>query len=317
MRERLFDLVKNIFSVNIDQMNIIFCVLLLFSAIVNAAEVALTFDDCPRRTGSLMTGMARAEKLVKALKEAGVPQVAFFCNSPDREKDGWDRVKYFADAGHLIANHSADHPRLRDTPTTEYLQGIDRADRELSKLPNFRKWFRFPYLDEGGSPEQVLEVRRHLQATGYMNGYVTIDNADYYIDDLFGKAVSAGKKVRMRRLCSTYKKIMREEAEFTEAMALRALGRSVKHVFLMHETDLNALCIKDLVVELRRRGWKIISPDEAYRDPIAKAEPKETSKLNQGRVFALAQEAGDKGPFYSKWNEESAIRQELRRAKVW
>ena len=69
------------------------------------------------------------------------------------------------------------------------------------------------------------------------------------------------------------------------------MGRSPAHVLLLHETDLNALFIVDLVAGLRAAGWTIITMDEAYRDPIARMEP-DTLHLGGGRVSALAAAAG-------------------------
>ena len=43
----------------------------------------------------------------------------------------------------------------------------------------------------------------------------------------------------------------------------------------------------DLVAALRKRGWTIVSPDEAYKDPIARTEP-DTLHNGNGRVAALA-----------------------------
>ena len=74
-------------------------------------------------------------------------------------------------------------------------------------------------------------------------------------------------------------------------MARRTLGRSPRHVLLLHENDLAALFIGDLVTELRARGWTIISATEAFADPIAELEP-DTLFLGQGRIAALAHEAG-------------------------
>lgn len=264
-----------------------------------------------------MSGMERAKRLTEELKKAQVEQVAFFCNSPSREPDGLERLKFFADKGHLIANHSASHPNLNKTPVADYSKSIEQADKELRDLPNFRKWFRYPYLREGKTPEDVRAVRAVLAKNGYKNGYVTVDNGDWYMDDLLNKAVNDGKKVDNTKLCSTYKRIMAEEAEFYDNMSVKALGRSVKHVMLLHETDLNAICIGELVKELRSQRWKIISPEEAYKDPIADKEPSDLVKLNMGRVFALAEEKKYAGPYWSKWVEEKDMSAEFRRAQVW
>ena len=79
--------------------------------------------------------------------------------------------------------------------------------------------------------------------------------------------------------------------EFYDAMAQKPLGRSRHHVLLLHENDVAALYIGDLVTALRERGFRIISPSEAFTDPIAEAEP-DTLFLGQGRIAALAHEEG-------------------------
>jgi peptidoglycan-N-acetylglucosamine deacetylase len=152
---------------------------------------------------------------------------------------------------------------------------------------------------------------------GYKNGYVTVDNADWYVEVLLSQAANAGKKIDFPKLCSTYSRIMAEEAHFFDQMSVHALGRSVKHIFLLHETDVNALCIGDLVKRLRNQNWKIITADEAYTDEISSKEPSASVNLGQGRVFALAKEAGYQGPYFSKWNEEENIEAEFIKEKVW
>jgi peptidoglycan/xylan/chitin deacetylase (PgdA/CDA1 family) len=283
---------------------------------VYAREIALTFDDCPRKAGPLLEPMERDKKLVVALKNAGIT-AAFFCNSPSRESDGAKRIQYFADHGHLIANHSADHPDLYKTPVDAFNKGIDQADRELRAFPNFRKWFRFPFLHEGKNPQDIEGVRAHLKRIGYTNGYITVDTEDWYVDEALRQKLTEGKGYHEDRLCRTYAKIMADDADFFDDMSIKAIGRSVKHVILLHETDLNAICLDALVRELKFRKWSLISPDDAYKDPVAKIETLSSTKLNQGRVFAIAKESGYNGPWYSKWNEESEIDKELARQKVW
>ena len=62
-------------------------------------------------------------------------------------------------------------------------------------------------------------------------------------------------------------------------------------MLLLHETDLAALFIVDLIEGLRAAGWTIVTMDEAYSDPIAAVEP-DTLYLGGGRVAALANVAG-------------------------
>jgi peptidoglycan-N-acetylglucosamine deacetylase len=61
-----------------------------------------------------------------------------------------------------------------------------------------------------------------------------------------------------------------EAADFYDGLARQTIGRSPAHVILLHETDMAAMFIGDLVAALRKDGWEIITADKAYRDPIGK-----------------------------------------------
>jgi hypothetical protein len=88
-----------------------------------------------------------------------------------------------------------------------------------------------------------------------------------------------------------YVDVLIEAITFSDGIAVQYLGRSPKHVLLLHDNDLAAMFIGDLVSALQQRDWEIISPLEAYQDPIANQEPKTLFK-GQGRVAALARDAG-------------------------
>ena len=95
----------------------------------------------------------------------------------------------------------------------------------------------------------------------------------------------------MQALRDLYVETLVDTANFYDRMAVDTLGRSPAHVLLLHETDIAAMFVDDLAVALRADGWKIVSIDEAYRDPIAADEP-DTWFLGEGRVAALAQVKG-------------------------
>jgi hypothetical protein len=138
-----------------------------------------------------------------------------------------------------------------------------------------------------------------------MQGYVTIDTYDWYMESLFQEALNTHKKVDFSKLRNTYVQVLTEAADFYDSIAQRVLKRSPRHVLLLHENDLAALYLDSLVKKLRLKGWKIISAESAYQDPIAREFPK-TLFLGQGRIAALAKDAGDKGPFH-KWEDEEEL----------
>ncbi len=286
---------------------------LLLSSFLQAKEIALTFDDAPRGSTSYFTGRQRSKKLTAALSGY---QAAFFCNTAQLNSEGLRRLNYYSRQGHILANHSHSHPDIRKISVSEYIDDIQRADAELSLLPNFYRWFRFPYLREGANERDRDAVRNYLKSTQYMNGYVTIDNYDWYIDELLQSARSSGKKIHLDKLCDTYSSILWKGIEFYDRVAISTLRRSPKHILFLHENDLAALCLDKLIDHIERKGWRIISPINAYKDPIAIVEPR-TLFLNQGRVAAIAKANGYTGPLSTKWENESALEKEFSMRKVF
>jgi peptidoglycan-N-acetylglucosamine deacetylase len=255
-------------------------------------RIALSFDDVPRQAGAFFTPDERARALIAALRRGGVTQAGFFVTTGNLEKPdgagGEARIAAYVAAGHVIANHSHSHRWLHRTEAAEYIADIDRAAAWLRGRPGYRPWFRFPFLDEGRRDLARRDaVRAALSERGLRNAYVTIDNYDWHLDALASRAKREGRPIDMDALRDLYVETLVGASNFTDRIAVEAIGRSPAHVLLLHETDLAAFFIDDLAAALRADGWEIVSMDEAYRDPIAAVEP-DTWFLNAGRVAALA-----------------------------
>src|SRR5690606_25473428 len=145
--------------------------------------------------------------------------------------------------------------------------------------------------DEGRDLARRDAMRAALAQRELINAYVTIDNYDWHIDGLAARAVSEGREISQGALRDLYVETLVGAANFDEAMALDTPGRSPAHVLLLHETDIAAMFMADLVSALRADGWTIVTMDEAYRDPIAQVEP-DTLFLGGGRLSAIAATAG-------------------------
>jgi peptidoglycan/xylan/chitin deacetylase (PgdA/CDA1 family) len=289
----------------------------LFSTnIIFAQDVALTFDDAPIADGLYYTGVARTETLIAKLKNQNVPQVAFYCISSRADSAGRARLRRYAEAGHIIANHSHSHTRIQQLGAAGYIQDIFKADAILRGLPGFKPWFRFPFLEEGRTIADRDAIRKALSERGYFNGYVTVDNYDWYFERLFQAALREKKRVDYERLKQLYLEHLWQSITFYDQMALAVLSRSPKHVLLLHENDLAALFIDSLIDLLRTKGWKIISPAEAYKDPIATTIP-DVLLNNQGRVAALAKANGYTGKFSQESEDEEFLEKLFEQQQVF
>ena len=259
--------------------------------VARGGEIAFTIDDAPRGDGGLYSGEERTRILIGNLREAGVEDVWFFVNTGRIDDRSRKRLLAYAAAGFHLANHSHSHHWPHKVDLKTYLEDIDRADRALAGLPNVVRYFRYPFLNEGRTRGKRDAIRNHLVRLGYRNGYVTVDNYEWYMDSLLQRAVREKREVNWARLRDLYVEVLLDVVRFYDKLAVASLDRSPKHVLLLHENDITARFIGDLVKALRAEGWRIISPREAYEDPIAQIVP-DVLFNNQGRVAAIARSRG-------------------------
>lgn len=238
--------------------------------------IALSFDDAPRGPGAFLSVGQRNAHLIAALRDADVEQAAFFIN-PGRITAGngaEQRIDRYVAAGHVIANHTFLHTKLSATSAEAFIEQIDKADDWLKGRAGFRPWFRFPALDEGGPNKTKRDaVRAALKARGLRNGYASVDGSDWFMEGQTIAAKKAGEAIDMAALRQLYVETMVQSADFSDALMRRTLGRGVPQMLLLHETDIAALFVADLVAALRRDGWTIITADAAFADPAYRSAP--------------------------------------------
>jgi peptidoglycan-N-acetylglucosamine deacetylase len=75
-------------------------------------------------------------------------------------------------------------------------------------------------------------------------------------------------------------------------------------VILLHETELAALSLPALIAALRKDGWQIITADEAYAGPLARAAP-DRRAAQATRIEAMAWEKGLPAP---RWYERENVK---------
>lgn len=262
------------------------------AAFAEQRQIAITFDDAPTGDSVLMTGNERTRMLIDGLQEAGISGAMFFVKTGNiANADDALRLWSYTDAGHFLANHSHRHAWLRETTAAAYLKDMDQAAAVLSHYDSVVPFFRYPYLDEGNTRDLRVAVQAGLDARKLQNGYVTVDTYDWYMQAMLNEALTAGHDVDMERLGAVYVDVLLQGVAFYDRIAQDQLGRSPRHVFLLHENDLAALFLPMLVAALKADGWDIVPAMEAFKDPISQIIP-ETQFNGQGRVAAIAHAQG-------------------------
>ena len=288
---------------------------------VPSKRIALTYDDAPLGDGPMLTGTERTERFIAELARADIPSATIFVTTKGMDAPGGHaRVEAYANAGHLIANHSHDHGWSSGLQPEAFGAEVDKAEAKLRGLANRRAWFRFPFLDEGqyltgdenASRDTIVAARtqrrdafrEELAQRGLLNAYVTADTFDWHLDFLWRAAVARDDAVDMGALEAIYVAMVVDAAEHADLLSRDTLGRQAAQVLLLHENDLAAYFTDEAVAGLRAAGWTIVSADEAFSDPISDVAP-DTLFAGRGRIAAIAVDAGaDMDNRFTHWSAD-------------
>ena len=263
-------------------------ILLIICLHAFAGQIAITIDDAPFPDSAYYNGNERTKIIAEKLSKSKVQQVMFFATGKYINiKNGIERLQKYVNNGHLIANHSYSHLDLNRVENKEYSDDILKNQELIKNLSTFSRFFRYPLLHEGNTIQKRDYIRNFLEKQNLRNGYVTIDNWDFYINKLLNDAKKEGKRVDLENLKKLYIDHIWSAIVFYDEIAVKILGRSPRHTLLLHGNDTTALFIDDLVKHIREKDWEIITSTEAYQDPIANYTP-ETLINNQGRIMAIA-----------------------------
>ncbi len=220
-------------------------------------KVVITIDDEPFGGSSLFpSATSRAQKILETLTQLEVPTVGIFVVGQHMKNIGDDSVKLYGNSKRaVISNHTYGHLSLNRVGSEAYISDIKKLDAIIRGMPGFQPFFRYPYLAMG-TGKSYGAVEGALHSMGYTSVPVTIDNKDYYVNSLLQSFLSKKRKVNYDKLRDVYIKHMMGCVHYAEAVHDNQSGA---HVLLMHANDVTALYLGDLIHQLRKEGWEIVS----------------------------------------------------------
>lgn len=282
-----------------------FCLALLvvaplssFAAKAEGPSLALSFDDGldPRHD---TLAEERNTAILDALDDAGVRAILYPAGHIVDSPQGLALVHAWGEAGHAIGNHSYSHWNLASDDVTlyAYVADVERNQALLENQPGWVRRFRFPYLKEGDTIEKRDGFREWLAHNGYSSGAVSIDASDWYYNSRFLRWHHAHPDADMAPFRDAYLAHLLDRALYYDGLSHEALGRSVKHVLLLHTNAINAKFLPDIIAMFRTQGWSIISPQEAYADPVY-ARTIDVLPAGESILWSLAKQKGIEGLRY-------------------
>lgn len=267
-------------------------------------EIAVTVDDLPQngREYGLDRMRRMTEHLVKAVAKHRVPAVVFVNEAqlfthPGEVDARIGLLDEWASAGIELGNHSYAHRAFRDVTLAQYEEDVVRGETITKQIAARHglpyRYFRHPYLDTGPNLETRDAFERFLAGRGYTVAPVTIDASDWMFAAVYADAVERRDKAEMRRVAEAYLKFSETALSYAEAYSQALFGRPIRHVLLLHASELNADHFDELATMFERHGYAFVTlgralEDEAYRGPDTYARDEGASWLDHWAITRAA-----------------------------
>jgi len=265
-----------------------------------APEIAFTFDDPTTEGGGNLTWQEINQRMLAVLAGNNLKSILFVVGKRVDSDSGQQLIAAWDRAGHLIGNHSYSHLYFNASTDTDVSKKVTLAEFEADALKNepfvrpyhhFTRLFRYPYFKEGDTVEKRDGMRAFLQEHGYRVGRATIDASDWAISGRLEKREKANVHADLSGYRDFFLQHIWERAQFYDSLAQRVLARLVRHTVLLHHNALNALFLADLIAMFRKKGWKPVDADYAFKDEVYDRQPK-TLPAGESLIWALAKETG-------------------------
>jgi len=271
---------------------------LLLPAIAQAQSIAFTFDDGldPRTQAHAATWN---DRILRALAADGVQSMVFPAGRNVDSSAGLELIRRWGQAGHAVGNHTYLHENFGSAQMNlnAFTADILRADALLKEIPGWTRRLRFPYLKEGETAGKRDGMRRWMTEHGYRPGPVSIDTSDWYFNQRYLQWRERHPGADPAPIRRAYLAHLWERAQYYDGLGKTVLGRSPAHVMLLHTNGINAQFLPDILSMFRQRSWTIISPKDAFDDPLYSTVTT-TVPAGESILWALAKESGVAGLRY-------------------
>lgn len=251
-------------------------------------RLALTFDDFNLSDAQ---AASRNAAILRALRSHDIQAGAFVIGRNVAADAAMSEVRHWGEAGHVVGNHTFSHRSYSRSGFEAFSQDVLAGELALQEVPGFRKWLRFPILDEGRTADLRDRMRTWLDEHSYRNAHVTIDDSDWYIADRLRTRLATDPAADVDPYRQYYLDHLWERAQYYDSLAQQLAGRSIAHVLLLHHNVTSGLFLDDAILMFRARGWSIVGIEEAYEDPIYTMRPA-SLPAGQSLSWALARASG-------------------------
>lgn len=120
---------------------------------------------------------------------------------------------------------------------------------------------------------------------------MSIDASDWFYNQKYIEYEKLNDDGKLKQLKKAYISHLLNRADYYDNLAFQVLGRSPKHVLLLHTNAINGAFLTDIITNFRNKGWSIISPQDAYKDQLYQ-ESSQNIPAGESIVWSIAKTKG-------------------------
>lgn len=235
-----------------------------------ARPLAITVDDLPIALGSLHPEPSDRQRITRellaVLARHDIRAVGLVPWRNVLDDQDVALLGMWLDAGHELGNHSYSHLDYTRTDTQEFIADVERGHEQLARLLASRgaslRFFRFPMLHEGETPEKLFAMRDYLERSDQRNLPVTIDNADASFARPWVEARAAGDEAAQVAIGEEFQAPLRLAVRHHERTSDRLFEGDVPQILLLHANEIGTVEWDPLFTWLAATGHRFATVDE-------------------------------------------------------
>lgn len=271
--------------------------------------VAITIDDLPyewhdpaihKLDAADATQAAEVnQKILAALARHKAPATGFVNQLKVEQlgiEQGTAMLKPWTSGRFEVGNHLYAHKDANDLSVEQIEQEIVRGETTIGPLMKAAgkklQFLRFPYNHTGDTKEKHDAVAAFLAKRGYRLAPCTIDNTDWEFTWAYNKMLAKHDEAGIGKLKAAYLAYTSAEIDYYAALNKQVLGYDPPEIMLMHDNQLNAEMLDEVLTVFEKKGYRFVSLSEAESDPIYQQPDSDITSYGPMWAYRWAKQRG-------------------------
>jgi peptidoglycan/xylan/chitin deacetylase (PgdA/CDA1 family) len=234
-------------------------------------QICITFDELPAaRSFDEVDRVGINRQILDALKKHGAKATGFVVG--EQIEGAFDILGEWLNEGHRLGNQTFSGQDYNELSPEQFIgdirRGADALEPMLAGFGQKKRYFRFPYLHYGDTPQRRKAVGPFLKDRKYVVAPATVLPEDYLFNLNLLKLGHQPDSAKFNQLMNDYLNHVLDELERVEGLGKNMVGRPVRQILLLRANQLNAAFLDNLLQALEELGYKFIPLDEALKDEV-------------------------------------------------